>query len=135
LYYISCCRCSCSTVPLISVFTAFFNLPALPLLILSTLTTVRHFISPFDSLANLLVPCIAWTIIFLISAVIVPCQVWRRKVGSSAFRWIDKKEGTIVISLFLAQICAAANGAGRWPYVCQNSISLIVDYTTGGGDA
>ena len=121
LRYIPYCRCSCSTLPLISVF---FNLPSLPFLTLGTLTAVRHFISPFDSLANLFAPCIAWTIIFLVSALIVPFQVWRRKVSSSAFRWIDKEEATIVMCLLLAQICSAANGAGKWPHVPQNLVSL-----------
>jgi len=132
LRYIPYCRCSSSTLPLISVF---FNLQSLPFLTLGTLTAVRHFVSPFDSLANLFAPCIAWTIIFLVSALIVPFQGWRRKLSSSAFRWIDKEEATMVICLLLAQICSAANGAGKWPYVPQNMVSLIVDYTTSRGNA
>jgi hypothetical protein len=110
-------RYSCSTLPLVSIFTTFFNLPALPFLTLGALAAGRNFICPFDSLANLLAPCFAWTIIFLVSAVIIAFQVWRQKVTSSAFRWIDRQEATVVICLLLAQICSAANGAGMWPYV------------------
>jgi len=121
---------------LISGFTTFFDLPALPFLSLATLAAARHFISLFDSLANLFVPCIAWTVIFLVSAIIIPFQVWLRNVfSSSAFRWIDKEETTFVISLLLSQICSAANGSGKWSYVRQELISLIVDYTTSGSNA
>src|SRR5271156_2876953 len=60
---------------------------------------------------------------------------WHRTFNSSAFRWIDKEEVTIVFSLFLSHICSAANRAGKWPYVCQDLISLMIDSTASGDNA
>ena len=37
--------------------------------VLGVLTFLRDFLSPVDSLAKLLAPCIAWAIIFLASAI------------------------------------------------------------------
>ena len=109
----------------------FINFPVMSVFVLGVLTFLRDFLSPVDSLAKLLAPCIAWAIIFLASAIGVPLQIWRRKAEGlelTTARWIDRGEVNVALCLFLVHLCSAsANGFGGslWPYVCTLEALLI----------
>src|SRR5204863_1762308 len=98
---------------------------------LGFLTFIRGFVSPVDSIAKLLTPCIAWAVIFLASAIVVPLQVWRRKAEGlelAEVRWFDRGETSIAMCLFLFHLCSAsanAIGGNLWSYVCTLEALLI----------
>ena len=107
----------------LAAITRFVNFPLLALLALGILTLLRDLLSPVDSLAKLVAPCIAWGIIFLATATFIPFQVWRGNLGAaSKSRWIGRTEANIIICLLLAHLCSAsAHGFSEslWPCVCS----------------
>jgi hypothetical protein len=110
----------------------------MPLLVLGILTFFRDQLVPNDTLAALFAPCLAWTLVFIATAIFIPLQIWRQKLEkSSNFRLLERSDAKIAICFILAHICSASsNGAGvSWSYVptFTNSNNLL-DFAPRGCD-
>ena len=88
--------------------------PSILLSLLCCLTIVRDIVSPVEhgSLAKLLAPTIAWTIIFLLATVRILYLIWTRRLEYSAWAnlrpRISRDESVVVICFSLMHVLSAA---------------------------
>jgi hypothetical protein len=105
-------------------------LPPLLLLTLGVLTLFSDLITPPDAPAKFIAESTAWPIIFLATTILVPFQIWRKKLETLSFdkfQWIEANEANVAICFLLAHVCsAAATGSGHhlWPNVPTKPLRL-----------
>src|SRR5208282_3823006 len=92
------------------------NLSLLLLFILCILTFLFDLYSPPDTLANLIAPSIAWSILFAATFIPVAVQIWGVKhAGPSleALRGIEQNTVHIPVCFLLVHLCSAAANESR----------------------
>jgi len=104
--------------------------PLLLLVTLGVLTLLFDLVTPPDTPAMFIAESIAWAILFLATTILVPFQIWRRKLETLSFdifQRIEKNEANVAICFLLAHVCsAAATGSGHrlWPDVPTKLLQL-----------
>ena len=99
------------------------NVPPLLLACLFVLTGFLDVVSPVDTLAQLVVPCLTWPILLAVGAARI---AFSRGVKSEVEITGDRNEWKIAVCLLLANVSSAAINQEEgtlWPYVAPSSLS------------
>lgn len=99
------------------------NVPQLLLACLFVLTVFLEVVSPVDTLAQLVVPCLTWPILLAVGAVQI---AFSKGVESEAENTGERNGSKIAVCLLLANVSSAVINQEEgtlWPYVAPSSLS------------